>query len=144
MLPAEPVNPLPGAKVTPEVRKAQSVITGSSDAEILAQAAAEAAAASVTPAATPEETAVAAADREIKIKVTRKTRIRLVRDNLNSPTLAPDRSSLYLGSVNPLQPALVFKGKYFWIKTADPDALKITIDGKPVAKPGPEAGVEVQ
>jgi len=135
VLPAEPVNP---AEVTSEVRRAEAVITGSSDAEILAQAAAAAAA---TPSGSPQETPEATPAvpqgpvREIKIRVTRKTKIRLVRDNPQSP-------SLYLGFVNPLQPPLIYKGTHFWIKTSDPDALKVTVDGQPVT--GPESGVEIQ
>lgn len=145
VLPAEPAAPAAAAgAVTLEVRKAETVITGSSDAEILAQAAAEAAA-SATPAETPPAAAaLPAADREIKIKTTRKTRIRLVRENPNSPAPNPANSSLYLGSVNPAQPPLVFKGKHFWIKTSDPGALKITIDGKPVTTFGPGNDVEFQ
>lgn len=123
---AEPVAPAAAA----EVRRAEPVISGSSDAEILAQAAAAAAA---TPEATP---AVPQGPvREMKLTVTRKIKVRIVRDNPQSP-------SLYWGFVNPLQPPLIYKGTHFWIKTSEPDALKVTVDGKPAK--GPESGVEIQ
>lgn len=132
VLPAEPVNPA-AATASPGVRRAEALISGSSDAEILAEAAAAAAA---TPTSVPEATpAPQGALHEIKISVTRKTKIKVVRDNPQSP-------SLYLGFVNPLQPPLIYKGSYFWIKTSDPGALKVTIDGRPAT--GPESGVEIQ
>jgi cytoskeletal protein RodZ len=137
VLPAEPVNP-PATHPTPEVRRAEAVISGSSDAEILAQAAALAAATPVTsvPEQTPEATpAPLGAVRELKLRVTRKTKIRVVRDNPKSP-------SLYFGYVNPQMAPLSFKGAHFWIKSSDPGALKITVDGQPVT--GPESGVEIQ
>ena len=43
--------------------------------------------------------------------------------------------------MNPAMGSRSFRGKYFWIKTADPSALQITIDGQPAS--GPEAGVEM-
>ena len=136
-VPVQPVNPA-AATATPEVRRAEAVISGSSDAEILAAAAA--AAAATPPASVPETTPAATpapqgAVHEIKIRVTRRTKIRVVPDDPKSP-------SLYSGFVNPLQPPLIYKGSHFWIKSSDPGALKVTIDGQPVT--GPESGVEIQ
>jgi len=136
VLQAQPVYPALTAP-TPEVRRAEPLISGSSDAEILAEAAAAAAA---TPTVVSEATPDAAippkgALREIQIRVTKKTKIRVVSDNPKSP-------SLYFGSVNPLMPPLTFKGHYFWIKTSDPGVVKVTINGQPAT--GPQSGVEIQ
>ena len=124
-----PASPQP----TEEVRRAEPIMTASSDAAVLAAAAA------ATPALTaPAEAAVfppPGAVREINVRATKRVRVRIVRDT-------PKSSSLYYGSLNPAQPTLAFKGKYFWIKTTDPEALQVTIDGHPVTA-APEAGVEI-
>ena len=116
----------------PEVRRAEPLTSGSSDDAVLAEAAAVAAATPMPAAATvfPPDGEV----REIKVRVTKKIKVRIVRDN-------PKSASLYYGFVNPLQPVLTYKGKHFWIKTTDPEALLVTIDGQPAV--GPEAGVEI-
>jgi hypothetical protein len=51
-------------------------------------------------------------------------------------------SSLYFGFINPAMKPLVFRGKSFRIKTADPEALQVTVNGQPAT--GPESGVEIQ
>jgi len=132
VLPAQPVSETVPATPEPEVRRAEPLTSGSSDAAILAEAAAAAAAVPVTPPAGvfPPKGAV----REIKIRATRKTKVRIVRDVPQSP-------SLYYGPINPAMRPLTFSGKYFWIRASDPTAVQITIDGQPVA--GPDAGVEI-
>ncbi|MCX6966998.1 MAG: helix-turn-helix transcriptional regulator [Verrucomicrobia bacterium] len=131
-----PPPPLPSATPThspmnePEVRRAEPITSGSSDAAVLAEAAALATP-SPTPAAIfPPEGEV----REIKVRVTKRIKVRIVRDNVKS-------SSLYYGYMNPAQPVLSSKGKKFWIKATDPSALQVTVNGQPVT--GPEAGVEI-
>ena len=76
-----------------------------------------------------------AAEREISIRATKKIKIRVEKDSPNTP-------SLYYGFVNPLMKPLLFQGRSFWIKTAEPDALQVTVNGQPVS--GPASGVEIQ
>ena len=71
-------------------------------------------------------------EQEIAIRSNRKVRLRVVRDDPKAP-------SVYHGSLNPLMKPLTFVGKHFWIKTAEPDALEITIGGKPA----PTSAVEI-
>jgi len=128
-IPTPPPLKLPASPTPePEVRRAEPVSSGSSDEAVLAAAAAPVA----PPAAAvfPPPGAV----REIKVRVTKRIKVRIVRDN-------PRSGSLYLGYVNPAQPVLIYRGQYFWIKTTDPEALQVTINGQPVS--GPEAGVEI-
>jgi len=134
-LPPEPALVPPLASATPapaatepEVRKAEPLTSGSSDDAVLAEAAAPSPA--IPAAGFPPEGEV----REIKVRVTKKIKVRIVHDN-------PKSSSLYYGFVNPAQPVLTFKGKHFWIKASDPSALQVTVNGQPVT--GPEAGVEI-
>ena len=110
------------------MRKAESITSGSSDDAMLAEAAAPSPA--IPAAGFPPEGEV----REIKVRVTKKIKVRIVHEN-------PKSSSLYYGFVNPAQPVLTFKGKHFWIKATDPSALQVTVNGQPVT--GPEAGVEI-
>ena len=87
----------------------------------------------VAPAATPspapsvaaEPTPVTEGDeQEIAIRANRKIRLRVVRDDPKSP-------SVYHGSLNPMMKPLTFVGRHFWVKTADPSAVQVTIGGKP-------------
>ncbi|MEI6560626.1 MAG: helix-turn-helix domain-containing protein [Verrucomicrobiota bacterium] len=129
VIPVPPSLNLPASPTPePEVRRAEPVTTGSTDDAVLAEAAA--AAATPAPAVFPPPGAV----REIKVRVSKRIKVRIVRDN-------PRNSSLYYGFVNPAQPVLTYRGQYFWIKTSDPEALQVTIEGQPVT--GPEAGVEI-
>ena len=135
ILPAQPVETL--AEPTPvfspvpeqEVRRAEPLTSGIIEPVVPAE---PVTAPLATPA--PSPAAVSGTVREIKLRVTKRTKVRIVRDN-------PNDSSVYYGFVNPAQPTLTFKGKYFWIKTADPDAMQITMDGQPVT--GPQSGVEI-
>ena len=72
--------------------------------------------------------------REIKVHATKRVKVRILHDS-------PNAASDYYGYMNPAMGSRSFRGKYFWIKTADPSALQITIDGQPAS--GPEAGVEM-
>ena len=129
--PAPEATVIPPPPPEPEVRRAEPVSSGSSDEAVLAAAATPAV---PTIAAGPAVFPPPGAVREIKVRATKKVRVRIVRDN-------PKSGSLYLGYVNPQQPALTYRGQSFWIKTTDPTALQVTIDGQPVT--GPEAGVEI-
>lgn len=113
----------------PEVRRAEPLPSENSDAAMLAEAAA-----TPTPAPATAEFPPKGAIREIKVQVTKRTKVRIVRDNPNS-------SSAYYGYMNPAMIPQIFRGKYFWIKTTDVDALRVTINGQPAT--GPEAGVEI-
>ncbi|MEI8233577.1 MAG: helix-turn-helix transcriptional regulator [Verrucomicrobiota bacterium] len=119
-----PAVPVPSPE--PEIRRAEPVATAE---PVAAEEPAPPAAA--VPAALPPSGAA----REISIRATKKIRIRVVSDNPKAP-------SLYFGSVNPLMKPLVFPGKHFWIKTAEPEALQVTVNGQPAS--GPESGVEIQ
>ena len=130
--PPPPLNPLPSPSPEPEVRRAEPISMGSTDDAILAEAAAAA-----TPVPAPAPLAVfppPGAVREVKVRVSKRTKVRIIHDNLKG-------SSDYYGYVNPAQPVLTFRGRYFWIKTNDPAALQVTVDGQPVT--GIEAGVEI-
>lgn len=131
VVPAQPVVPMAAApSPEPEVRRAEPL--PSETPEPVAPAIPVATA---TPAPSPETVIpTEGEEREVTIRVTRKIKLRVVKDNPKAP-------SLYLGFANSLQPPLVYKGKHFWIKTADPDALNVTVDGQPVT--GPESGVEI-
>ena len=132
--PAPSASPSPSAPpaLQPEVRRAEPLATNNTDAAILAEAAAIAAA--PAQAALTDVVPPAGMVREMQLRVTKKIKVRIVRDN-------PKAASLYYGFVNPAQPPLTYPGKQFWIKTADPDALKITVNGQPAT--GPESGVEI-
>jgi len=129
-IPAPPPLKLPASSAPePEVRRAEPLVSGSSDAALLAEAAA-------TPAPTPATVGIPPQGelREIQLRATKKIRVRVVKDD-------PRTSSVYNGSLNPLMGPRAFQGKYFWIKATDPSALQVTINGQPVT--GPEAGVEI-
>lgn len=139
-LPSPTATPAPATEATPspspepEVRPAEPLAAEPAVPETVIPAEVVA---PPTPAPTPPAAIPAAGEeREIAIRSTKKIRIRVVRDN-------PKSSSLYLGNINPAQQPLVYKGRRFWIKTAEPDALKVTIGGQPI-DPGPESGVEIQ
>lgn len=127
---AEPVAPVQpeNAEATPasEIRRAEPIAAGTTPVETAVPA---------EPAESPAAIPTESAEREITIRATKKIKIRVVRDNPQTP-------SLYLGNINPAMAPRIYKGKHFWIKTTDPDALKITIDGQPVT-PGPESGIEI-
>jgi len=126
VLPAIPVaTPSP----EPEIRRAIPVAKAATPEPV-------AAAEPVTPAI-PASIAAAtpAAEREISIRSTKKIKIRVEKD-------APNTPSLYFGNVNPLMRPLIFQGKYFWIKTSEPDALQVTVNGQPVS--GTDAGVMIE
>jgi len=134
--PAQPANgnpaPSPGS-TEPEVRRAMPVNPENSDDAMLGNP-------GDLPAPPPAETPASTfppkgAVREIKVSVTKRTRVRIVKDNLES-------SSLYSGYMNPAMKPQSFKGRYFWITTADPSAVIVTIDGQPAK--GPDAGVEMR
>ena len=124
-----PLNITASPTPDPEVRRAEPLTSGSSDAALLAQAAAPPAPLPGTAVFPPEGTL-----REIKVHATKRIKVRIVRDN-------PKASSDYYGFMNPLMGSRTFRGKYFWITTTDPDALRVTLDGQPVT--GPESGVEI-
>ncbi len=91
--------------------------------------------ASPSPSATPEASptpVVEGAEQEIVIRSKKKTRLRVVRDDPKSP-------SVYHGNINPLMKPLTFVGKHFWIKTADPASVEVTINGNPA----PDSVVEI-
>jgi len=125
-VPAQPVEPLVSPSPEPEVRRAEPLVTGSSDAALLA----ETAKAAASPATFPPAGAV----REIQVRAAKKIKVRIVHDN-------PSASSDYYGYMNPAMTPRTFRGKYFWIKTTEPDALQVTINGQAAA--GPESGVEI-
>lgn len=130
-VPVLPAIPLETASSgTPaEVRHALPLTPEASDAALLGQP-------EPPPTPTPEATFPAKGEvREIKVSVTKRTKVRIVKDH-------PNDSSLYNGSMNPAMKPMSFKGRYFWIKTADPEAVQVTIDGKPAS--GPDAGVEIR
>jgi len=135
VVPAQPAatlaDPTPASSpiLEPEVRRAEPLTSANTEPVVPA---APVTAPSPTPASSPA--AVSGTVREIKVRVTKRTKVRIVRDN-------PNDSSVYYGYVNPAQPVLTYRGKYFWIKTTDPDAVNITIDGQSVT--GPESGVEI-
>lgn len=115
-------DPVPSSSPEPTVKVAVPV-----------PVAAPVAAASPSPAVAEPTPVVEGEEMEVTIRSNRKIRLRVVRDDPKSP-------SVYHGSLNPLmKKPLVFVGKHFWIKTADPDALNITINGKPA----PASVVEV-
>ena len=122
--PAAAIASLPPIPATqPEVRRAEPL--PAPEAESAATAGMESPAATVPPKGEV---------RELKLRVSKRTKVRIVRDT-------PSSGSVYYGFVNPAQPTITFKGKYFWIKAADPDALQVTINGQPAT--GPESGVEI-
>ncbi|XHR28206.1 MAG: helix-turn-helix domain-containing protein [Chthoniobacteraceae bacterium] len=87
--------------------------------------------ASATPEAAPTPV-VEGEEQEIAIRSNKKIRLRVVRDDPKSP-------SVYHGNMNPLMKPLTFVGKHFWIKTADPASIEVTINGKPA----PDGVVEI-
>jgi len=111
-----------------EVRRAEPITSKSSDTAILAEPTALILPLPATPVFTPGAT------REITVRVTKKIRVRIVHDN-------PKGSSDYLGFMTPVMGPRTFRGKYFWIKATDPEALQVTINGQPAGDP--ESGVEI-
>jgi len=127
-VPVLPAQPMGAPSPEPEVRRAEPIVSGSSDAALL-----------TVPAPVPTPSSAVAfpppgATREITVRVTKKIRVRIVHDN-------PKGSSDYLGFMYPAMGPKTFRGKYFWIKATDLDALQVTIDGQ--AAIGPESGVEI-
>ena len=132
VLPAQPATATASPSPEPEVRRAEPIAAATPDASLLTGP--------VPPAATPSPSPTTAFPplgevREIKVHATKKIRVRIAHDK-------PNASSDYLGSMNPAMTSRSFRGKYFWIKTTDPDALQVTIDGKPAT--GSDSGVEIE
>ncbi|MDD5349473.1 MAG: helix-turn-helix domain-containing protein [Chthoniobacteraceae bacterium] len=146
--PEEKILPaVPAASPEPEIRRAEPIAAETAAPGATPEAATEpvmAAKPVSSPAATPAGTVVSAetgnippegTEREIGIRSTKKIKIRVEKDGEKT-------SSLYFGSINPLMKPLLFRGKTFLIKTAEPEALKVTVNGQPIT--GPESGVEIQ
>ncbi len=98
LIPGPTLSPIPGPTPSPEVRRAEPV--------------------------TPPEEPV----HEVKIRVSRKTRVKILRDDVSS-------GPVYDDWLAPGMPPLTFRGRYFWIETRNPrdrEALQVTRDGSPV------------
>lgn len=80
-------------------------------------------------------------EQEIRIRVTRRTVVTVLRDDETS-------TPVYNGVLTPSS-ALTYRGKFFWVKAKDKGALRVTVDGKniptaPQANNSSESGVEIQ
>jgi len=80
-------------------------------------------------------------EREIRIRVTKRTVVSVLRDDAAS-------TPVYNGVLSP-STTLTYRGKFFWIKAKDKGALKVTVDGKSLptasqANNSSESGVEIQ
>lgn len=119
----------PPTALEPEIRRAEPVMP-----EPAAVAEPAVPVVPAVPAADASLFPPAGAEREVIIRATRKIRIRVEKDGQKT-------SSLYFGNINPNMRPLVFRGKSFRIRTAEPDALQVTVNGQPAN--GPESGVEI-
>lgn len=96
--------------------------------------------ASSSPAATPENGPA----HDIAVRVTKKTRVQIFRDNVHSQPIFDDW-------LKPGMPPVTFRGHRFWIRTPDKEALRVTSDGKSIHgnnkshnENAPDDGVQIE
>ncbi|MEI6351023.1 MAG: helix-turn-helix domain-containing protein [Verrucomicrobiota bacterium] len=142
-LPAQPLAggtiaaPVP-APTEPGVRRAEPVGVAESGAPVEAPSVVEPPAATPVPVASaiPVSTPTPIQPlREVTIRVTKRTKLTIIRDDPNSKPIYDDRRSSGMAP-------LTFRGRHFWIKAADRNAVKVSVAGG--VPEGTEAPVEFE
>ena len=106
---ASPPVPAPAAvgAVEPEVRRAEPITPSAETPTVLEPP--------VPAASAPKEPL-----REVTIRVTKKTKVRIVRDESGS-------QPVYNDWLTPGMPPLTFRGRHFWIKAGNRQAVKVSV-----------------